>query len=98
MADCAASTAARGRGRPAPAAATALLAFALFTAAACVTAAAAGRQTEIRGHAHVRHKRTVSDFVEGLMNAVYYHIDPVPEPSTVIARITHVPAPHNIYK
>lgn len=47
---------------------------------------------------HVRHKRTVSDFVEGLMNAVYFHMDPEPLPSTVIAHITRMPAASRVYK
>lgn len=48
---------------------------------------------------HVRHKRTVSDLMEGLMNAMYFHVqDPMPLPSTVIARITHLTAPNQVYK
>lgn len=47
---------------------------------------------------HARHKRTVSDLMEGLMNAMYFHVDPMPLPSTVIARITHLTAPSKVYK
>lgn len=57
---------------------------------------------------HVRHKRTVSDLVEGLMNAVYFHVGngdddddddgPLPLPSTVIARITRLPTAGKVYK
>lgn len=48
---------------------------------------------------HVRHKRTVSDLMEGLMNAMYFHADPDPLPSAVITRITHLSAtPSKVYK
>ncbi|XP_025206367.1 homeobox protein 2-like [Melanaphis sacchari] len=47
---------------------------------------------------HARHKRTVSDLMEGLMNAMYFNVDPMPLPSTVIARITHLTAPNKVYK
>ncbi|XP_016659739.1 uncharacterized protein LOC107883701 [Acyrthosiphon pisum] len=47
---------------------------------------------------HARNKRTVSDLMEGLMNAMYFHVDPMPLPSTVIARITHLSAPSKVYK
>lgn len=78
--------------------------LALLTAASgllSVRSAAAG--TEVR---HVRHKRTVSDFMENLMNAVYGRIQDhdddndnvLPLPSTVIARFTHMPASGKVYK
>lgn len=47
---------------------------------------------------HVRHKRTVSDLFEGLMNAMYFHMDPVPVSSTVIAHITKMPPATRVYK
>ncbi|XP_050535985.1 probable cyclin-dependent serine/threonine-protein kinase DDB_G0292550 [Daktulosphaira vitifoliae] len=46
---------------------------------------------------HVRRKRTVPDFVEDFMNSVYFDFqDPLPLPSTVIARITHMPTTNRI--
>jgi len=39
-----------------------------------------------------RHKRTVSDLVDGLMDAMSFHAqDPSPLPSAVIARIARMP-------
>ncbi|XP_025406304.1 uncharacterized protein LOC112680430 [Sipha flava] len=65
---------------------------ALLSALLCPTPVAAVPESR-----HVRHKRTVSELVEGLMNAMYFHVDPLPLPSTVITRITHVPAA-KVYK
>lgn len=78
--------------------------LALLTAASGLLSvrSAAAAATEVR---HVRHKRTVSDFMENLMNAVYGRIqdhddddDALPLPSTVIARFTHMPATGKVYK
>lgn len=69
--------------------------FALLTALSGLTSPANVRADDA---SHVRHKRTVSDFFEGLMDAMYFHIDPVPEPSTVIARITKMPPSTRVYK
>lgn len=62
------------------------------------TAAAAA---ELRRGGHARHKRTVSDFVQGLMDAMDFYVngdDPMPLPSTVIARISKLPNTATVYK
>lgn len=100
MADIIASLAMRSPG-PAPSSrpyavllAVLLSSSLLLSSCRPTNAAAAAAGDAVR---HVRHKRTVSDFVEGLMNVMYFHSDPEPVQSTVIARITHLPAT-KVYK